>query len=110
MISDMHIWNNADFQDFAGSVKMSEQYDTEEAVITPEQLESKIREGLNGNVEYIKAVDLSDGCGAKFEVEIVSEEFRGKPLLAQHRLVHKIIEEERRSIHALTLKTKAPTS
>jgi stress-induced morphogen len=88
---------------------MSAQEDDNETIILPEQLEAKIREGLGGNVEYIKAVDLSDGCGAKFEIEIISEEFRGKPLLAQHRLVHKIIDEERKSIHALTLKTKAPT-
>jgi stress-induced morphogen len=81
---------------------------TEERIITPAELEAKIIEGLNGNVYFIEAVDLSDGCGAKFEVEIVSSEFKGKPLLAQHRLVHKIIEEERKFIHALTLKTKAP--
>ncbi len=76
-------------------------------VITPEQLEQKIQSTIVG-VSLVKAVDLSDGCGAKFEIEIVAEEFRGKPLLQQHRLVHKAIEEERKNIHALTLKTKAP--
>jgi stress-induced morphogen len=75
-------------------------------VITPELLETKIREGVI-NVKYVKAVDLSDGCGAKFEIEVISEEFSGKPLLAQHRLVHKAIEKERQSIHALSLKTKS---
>jgi stress-induced morphogen len=77
------------------------------AVITPELLETKIRENLPG-VSFVKAVDLSDGCGGKFEIEGISEEFRGKPLLQQHRLIHKAIEEERKQIHALTLKTKAP--
>ena len=76
-------------------------------VITPEQLEHKIQSTIVG-VSFVKAVDLSDGCGAKFEIEIVAEEFKGKALLQQHRLVHKAIEEERKSIHALTLKTKAP--
>jgi acid stress-induced BolA-like protein IbaG/YrbA len=76
-------------------------------VITCDKLEQKIQQNLSG-VSFVKAVDLSDGCGGKFEIEIVSEEFRGKPLLAQHRLVHKAIEEERKHIHALTLKTKAP--
>ena len=75
--------------------------------ITEEMLETKIKSSLNG-VEFVKAVDLSDGCGAKFEIEIVCEDFKGKPLLAQHRLVHKAIEDERNYIHALTLKTKAP--
>ncbi len=78
-------------------------------VYTPEQLEAKIRNGLT-SVEYVKAVDESSGCGAKFEIEIVSADFQGKPLLAQHRLIHKILEEERKSIHALTLKTRAPPS
>lgn len=89
---------------------MSDNETLEGITVTPEVLESKIREGLHGKVDYIKAVDLSDGCGAKFEIEIVSEEFRGKTLLAQHRLIHKVIEEERKHMHALTLKTKAPTS
>jgi stress-induced morphogen len=77
-------------------------------VVTMEELESKIREGLGGNVDVINVVDESSGCGAKFEIQIVSSEFKGKPLLAQHRMVHKILEEERKFIHALTLKTKAP--
>lgn len=92
---------------------MADQGDAER-VISCEELEAKIRAGLEqelaGSVEFLRAVDLSDGCGAKFEVEIVSEVFRGKPLLAQHRLIHKIIEEERKFIHALTLKTKAPAT
>ncbi len=77
------------------------------STITAEMLEAKLNAGLS-SVEYIKAVDQSDGCGSKFEIEIISSDFIGKPLLAQHRLVHKIIEEERQSIHALTLKTRAP--
>lgn len=77
-----------------------------EILITPEILETKIRENIP-NVVFVSAVDLSDGCGAKFEVEVVSKEFEGKPLLQQHRMVHKAIEKERASIHALTLKTRA---
>ena len=76
------------------------------STITAELLELKIKAGLT-SVEYVKAEDQSDGCGSKFEIEIISADFIGKPLLAQHRLVHKIIEEERQSIHALTLKTRA---
>jgi stress-induced morphogen len=75
--------------------------------ITPEMLEAKLQSSLTG-VHSVHAVDLSDGCGAKFEIEIVCEEFAGKPLLQQHRLVHKALEEERKVIHAMTLKTKAP--
>ena len=31
--------------------------------------------------EHCEVVDMSDGCGAKFEVVIVSKMFEGKPLL-----------------------------
>ncbi|KAJ1424035.1 bola protein [Ochromonadaceae sp. CCMP2298] len=78
-----------------------------ERVITAEELEATIQANLPG-VEFVKAVDESDGCGSKFEIEIVSEVFKGKTLLAQHRMVHKVIEEQRPHIHALTLKTKVP--
>lgn len=76
-------------------------------VITEELLESKIRAGLT-SVEMVKATDQSSGCGAKFEIEVVSSDFVGKPLLAQHRLIHKAIQEEKEHIHALTLKTRVP--
>ncbi|CAH8444686.1 unnamed protein product [Schistosoma turkestanicum] len=54
---------------------------------------------------HIEVVDLSDGCGLKFDVKIISQEFEGKSLLDRHRL----LEEEMRSIHALTLKTLTPS-
>ncbi len=58
-------------------------------VISPEQLEAKIKENIP-DVSYVKAIDLSDGCGSKFEITVVSEQFTGRPILAQHRLVHKV--------------------
>lgn len=75
--------------------------------IAEELLERKIREGIP-DVVHVKAIDESDGCGGKFNITIVSSAFAGKPMLQQHRLVHKAIEEERKTIHALTLKTKTP--
>ncbi len=64
----------------------------------------------------IAVTDLSDGCGGKFEVlvrifslkshcisivvvwthrlQIVSASFEGKPLLARHKLVYGVLEEE----------------
>lgn len=49
--------------------------------------------------------DESDGCGAKFSVVIVSDKFLGKPLLARHRLVNTVLQEELKDIHAFTQKT-----
>jgi len=52
--------------------------------------------------------DLSDGCGGKFMVTIVSEKFQGKGLLQRHRLVNACLEEEIKSIHAFSQKTFTP--
>ncbi len=89
------------------TTKSTEECSSNEVVITAEVLEAKIASSLQG-VHLVKACDLSDGCGAKYEIEVICEEFKGKPLIAQHRMIHKAIEEERKHIHALTLKTKAP--
>ena len=78
----------------------------EAGIITAAILEAKIRDTIEG-VSYVCASDMSDGCGMKFDIEVVSTAFGGKPLLAQHRMVHKAIDEERKKIHALTLKTKS---
>ncbi len=65
-------------------------------------LEDKIMKGLSA--EYVKAVDESGGCGAKIIIVAVSRyicynksllfitisEFNGKPILQQHRMIHKV--------------------
>lgn len=74
--------------------------------LTPEQLEGKLKE-IPGTTN-VKCTDESDGCGAKFLIEIESTSFRGLNRLNAHRLVQKHIAEEREQIHALTLKTSVP--
>jgi stress-induced morphogen len=76
-------------------------------VITPLQLEIACRERIP-NTTHVHAEDLSDGCGGKFSLLVVSEEFKGKPLLAQQRLVNGVLKDEISRIHAITLKTKTP--
>ncbi|XP_018310035.1 dolichyl pyrophosphate Man9GlcNAc2 alpha-1,3-glucosyltransferase isoform X2 [Mycetomoellerius zeteki] len=55
-----------------------------------------------------EVVDQSDGCGAKFSVFVVSDLFQGKPLLVRHRLVYGVLEEELKTIHAISLTTLTP--
>ena len=97
-------------------------------VITIDDLEEKI---YALPAQYCKAIDESeDSCGSKFKITVVSRYdiygflnlyyyifdyicymnslFVGKPMLAQHRMVHKAIEAERKHIHALTLVTFTP--
>jgi stress-induced morphogen len=76
-------------------------------IITPALLESAVRSKIAG-VTHVQAEDLSDGCGAKFSLLVVSSEFAGKPLLQQQRLVNTNLKEEISRMHAITLKTKTP--
>ena len=68
-----------------------------EEALSPEHLEV-INESHMHNVP--------DGSESHFKVVIVSDVFKDKMLLARHRLVNKVLEEELKgSIHALALHT-----
>eukprot|EP01126_Amoeba_proteus_P037158 TRINITY_DN3816_c0_g1_i4.p1 TRINITY_DN3816_c0_g1~~TRINITY_DN3816_c0_g1_i4.p1 ORF type:complete len:114 (-),score=16.69 TRINITY_DN3816_c0_g1_i4:79-420(-) len=60
--------------------------------------------------DTVKVRDLSDGCGAKFKILVVSNEFKAKPLLQRHRKVNGALESQglMTRIHALELKTLTP--
>ena len=68
---------------------------------------AKIRQEIP-NVEHLECNDLSDGCGSKFDLIVVSSEFQRKPLLAQQRMVNTALKDEITHIHAITMKTKTP--
>ena len=68
-----------------------------EKALSPEHLEV-INESHMHNVP--------EGSESHFKVIIVSDDFKDKMLLARHRLVNKVLEEELKgSIHALALHT-----
>ena len=68
-----------------------------EKALSPEHLEV-INESHMHNVP--------DGSESHFKVIIVSDEFKDKMLVARHRMVNKVLEEELKgSIHALALHT-----
>ncbi|KAJ8601041.1 hypothetical protein CTAYLR_004485 [Chrysophaeum taylorii] len=58
---------------------------------------------------HVSVVDVSDGCGSKLQLVVVSAAFEGKPLLAQHRLVNTALKDHLTTVHAFTLKTYTPT-
>lgn len=55
-----------------------------------------------------EAHDFSDGCGAKFNLLVVSSEFEGKPLLDRHRMVNDALTDLMSKIHAVTIKAMTP--
>lgn len=75
--------------------------------ITPESLESKLRNTLPSTT-HISIQDMSGGCGQAFNAIIVSPEFDKKSLLARHRLVNNALKDEIKAIHAWTPKCLTP--
>lgn len=72
-------------------------------MVTPEQIEQYIRQGLP--VEHVEV----RGDGHHFEAIIVSPLFRGRNRVQQHQLVYAALGDRmREEIHALSMKTFAP--
>jgi stress-induced morphogen len=53
---------------------------------------------------HLDVVDTSGGCGASFDIQVVSAAFEGKRLLERHRLVNAALSEEMKEIHALSIR------
>jgi len=74
---------------------------------TPVEVETLIAAALPGaRVEVRDAT----GTGDHFEALVVAEQFRGKTLVEQHRMVYAPLRDlmATNEIHALSLKTSAP--
>lgn len=54
--------------------------------------------------------DISGGCGSMYRIEVESPLFKGKPLVAQHRMVKEALRTEIADMHGLTLHTKPSPS
>jgi len=72
--------------------------------LSAEVVGSRIKESLEA--VHVEVTDTSGGCGASFDLIVVSDKFEGLSLLDRHRLVNSVFEEELKgAIHALTMKT-----
>jgi len=70
--------------------------------------EGRIRQLLEKNLQpsSLTVIDHSGGCeGGTIEIHVTSQNFQGKSRVAQHRLVNKILEEEIKGLHAISLQT-----
>lgn len=56
----------------------------------------------------IKVEDVSEGCGAMFEIYVEAPEFKGLSLVKQHKSVYEALKGEIKQIHGVYLTTKAP--
>ncbi|EAU84616.1 hypothetical protein CC1G_00135 [Coprinopsis cinerea okayama7 len=53
----------------------------------------------------LQVEDVSGGCGTFYAIVIASENFKGLPIVKQHRLVTDTLKKEIEGIHGLQLKT-----
>ena len=57
----------------------------------------------------IKVNDISGGCGAMFDILVVSKKFEGISVVKQHKMVMDILKKDIKNMHGLTINTKTPT-
>jgi stress-induced morphogen len=70
------------------------------------EMKIKLMEKLHAT--HVEVIDISNDCGQRFSVTIVSSEFAGKSLLKSHQMVNECLTDELKQIHALTIKTFTP--
>ncbi|EFC48331.1 predicted protein [Naegleria gruberi] len=69
-------------------------------------LENNFVDGENKPI--IRVNDISGGCGAMFDILVVSNKFEGQSLVKQHKMVMEILKKDIQSMHGLTINTKTP--
>eukprot|EP00656_Telonema_subtile_P057906 TRINITY_DN9645_c0_g1_i1.p1 TRINITY_DN9645_c0_g1~~TRINITY_DN9645_c0_g1_i1.p1 ORF type:complete len:121 (-),score=30.83 TRINITY_DN9645_c0_g1_i1:264-626(-) len=55
--------------------------------------------------EHVSVKDISGGCGSMYEIYVASDDFKGMPLVKQHKLVKGVLAEDIKDMHGLTMKT-----
>ena len=77
-------------------------------MLDPNEIRRRIAESLPGSEGQVR--DMT-GTGDHFEAWVVSEAFTGKPMLEQHQLVYRPLQDLLRTgeLHALALKTFSPS-
>lgn len=73
----------------------------------PDELKARIEAHLPGSEAVV--VDFNAGTGDHFEAKVGAPQFRGLPLLQQHKLVYAAVQDwlDDGRIHALSIKTVA---
>ncbi|XP_023385242.1 bolA-like protein 3 isoform X3 [Pteropus medius] len=59
-------------------------------------------------VTDISVTFISGGCGAMYEIQIESEEFKEKRTVQQHQMVNQALKEEIKGMHGLRIFTSIP--
>ncbi|KAK3071765.1 hypothetical protein LTR53_008060 [Teratosphaeriaceae sp. CCFEE 6253] len=94
----------------AGRYYSSENSSTVEPPDYLDESERRIFETLKSELQpsKLEVQDVSGGCGSMYALDIVSERFRGLPVIKQHRLVNTVLGEDIKKWHGVQLKTRVP--
>ncbi|KAK1120480.1 hypothetical protein QLX08_000444 [Tetragonisca angustula] len=58
--------------------------------------------------KVIEVNDVSGGCGAMFEINVIAPEFKGLNTIKQHRLINDALKEEIKDMHGVRIYTSVP--
>ncbi|XP_068976381.1 bolA-like protein 3 [Bombus flavifrons] len=58
--------------------------------------------------KLIEVNDVSGGCGAMFEINVIAPEFKGLNTIKQHRLINDALKEEIKDMHGVRIYTSVP--
>ena len=75
--------------------------------VSCQSIEATLRERFK-DIEYLSVEDLSDGCGDKFKIIIVTDTFEGIKLVDRHRMINGsngALQNIMDTVHAMELKT-----
>lgn len=57
----------------------------------------------------IEVIDISHGCGAMYDINVQSIEFKGLSIVKQHRLINEILKDHIKDMHGLRIQTSVPS-
>ncbi|KAF7379411.1 hypothetical protein HZH68_016261 [Vespula germanica] len=58
--------------------------------------------------QLIEVTDVSGGCGAMFEINVIAPEFKGLNTVKQHRIINEVLKEEIKDMHGIRIYTSIP--
>ncbi|KAH0950037.1 hypothetical protein HN011_001676 [Eciton burchellii] len=89
---------------FRGISLLSRLWNGPSGVLAGKQAEQKMISILKNrfpNAHLIEVTDMSGGCGAMFDINVVAPEFKGLNTVKQHRIINEVLKEEIKDMHVL---------
>ncbi|XP_057322512.1 bolA-like protein 3 isoform X1 [Microplitis mediator] len=90
---------------------LSKVWSGQSGVLAGKQAEEKMTSILRSKfpkAHTIEVNDISGGCGAMFEVNVITSEFNGLSTVKQHRLINDTLKNEIKDMHGIRISTGLP--